>query len=216
MNGFCRRMSSKRLLGGLLVVALCLTMGDNATAKRQYRPVRVRVELVNVYCWDTEDVTGADDFYVVGAFTDGARKKGVLTRPIEINDNQRKAFAGADRVVFDGHVMPYQVVVGGLKALDEDFAKDWRKQSQFISYIVHAISVSGAALGHPEAAAIAETAYTVFDRCASADKDDLLGKQTFVIPGNGPSVEKRTWLIRGGKSSYSNWQYAVELRITRM
>jgi hypothetical protein len=32
---------------------------------------QVRIELLNVSCGNTEDITGADHFYIVGALSDG-------------------------------------------------------------------------------------------------------------------------------------------------
>lgn len=52
---------------------------------------KVKVELVDVYCRDTEDITGADDFYLVGGFAGGQVSKAILTTPIKINDKQKKS-----------------------------------------------------------------------------------------------------------------------------
>lgn len=57
---------------------------------------RIRVELIDVYCKDTEDLTGADDFYLVGALVGGGVTKAILTRPIKINDRERKSFYPED------------------------------------------------------------------------------------------------------------------------
>lgn len=78
--------------------------------------VRMKIELIDVYCRDTEDVTGADDFYLVGALVGGGVTKPILTTPIKINDKQRKTFPGGQTVLFEGEVPQGQSVKGGIKA----------------------------------------------------------------------------------------------------
>jgi hypothetical protein len=57
-------------------------------------PKHVTIQLIDVSCGDTEDTAGGDEFYIVGALTDGtkANTKAVLTIPMDINDGQIKSF----------------------------------------------------------------------------------------------------------------------------
>src|SRR5438552_3815758 len=97
----------------------------------------VRVELVNVRCLDTEDVTGADTFYVVGGLTSGdpAKVQGQVSPRVWINDGETKPLSV---VFFDGLLGQTDILKGGLAAFDEDFAKDWSKQKDWIAAIVAA------------------------------------------------------------------------------
>lgn len=53
--------------------------------------MRVRIELLDVYCHNTEDVTGADTFYLVGGVSDGRQSQPVLTNRVWINDGQTRS-----------------------------------------------------------------------------------------------------------------------------
>jgi hypothetical protein len=46
--------------------------------------MRVRIELLDVFCHDTEDVTGADTLYLVGGASDGIRTQSFVTNRIWI------------------------------------------------------------------------------------------------------------------------------------
>lgn len=82
---------------------------------------RLRAELLDVYCADTEDVTGADKLYVVGAVTDGAATKGVLTTPIKVNnDGKPRYFPPGQTVLFDSDVPNNRTIRIALQAFDED------------------------------------------------------------------------------------------------
>ncbi|HEY9709459.1 MAG TPA: hypothetical protein V6D48_14745, partial [Oculatellaceae cyanobacterium] len=79
---------------------------------------RIRVVLENVTCYDTEDVTGADEFYLVGAISDGQQSSGVLTRPISVNDKQTKSFGIGGGTVFDAEVPEDRILKVALMAFD--------------------------------------------------------------------------------------------------
>src|SRR4028118_539861 len=87
--------------------------------------VRMKIELIDVVCGNTEDVTGADHFYLVGALAGGTVVKPILTKPIKINDKQRKTFPAGESVLFEGDVPQGQSVKGGIKAYDQDASGDW-------------------------------------------------------------------------------------------
>ncbi len=185
---------------------------------------QVRVELLNVSCGNTEDVTGGDEFYIVGALSDGTNTntKGVLISKMDINDGQNKYFNPAQQVIFNGNVLPQDTVRGGLKAFDEDFAKDWSQYSSTVQKITNEVAAGLASSEDPKgkaAAAILKYGVTGFGFFASLDGDDQLGELTLNIPASGPSIEEKTWNFSKNASwwnpGYSTWNYTVYYRITR-
>ncbi|AMW27039.1 hypothetical protein [Arthrospira platensis] len=180
---------------------------------------RIRIELIDVYCADTEDVTGADDFYLVGALVGGDVTKAILTRPIKINDKQRKSFNPGDSVLFDGNLQPGQVIKGGLKAYDEDAGKDWSKYGDTVGAISSMVSgaVSAAGPYGVLAGTILSAATTGVGILASSDKDDLLGACELEISAVGPAYEVREWKMSKKNSfmGWSSWDYTVRFQISR-
>ncbi|MEH2140826.1 hypothetical protein [Nostoc sp.] len=180
---------------------------------------RVKVELVDVYCRDTEDVTGADDFYLVGGLAGGQTTKAILTTPIKINDKQRKSFKPDQAVLFEGEIPEGQSVKGGLKAYDEDAGKDWNnKYGDTVKKISSAISGALAAGGGPGAAAgtILSAAAAAASWLGPLDKDDLLGTTELEISSTGPSHEERAWVMsKKTGTGWSTWDYTLTYRISR-
>ncbi|CDM98147.1 MULTISPECIES: hypothetical protein [Limnospira] len=180
---------------------------------------RIRIELIDVYCADTEDITGADDFYLVGALVGGDVTKAILTRPIKINDKQRKQFNPQDSVLFDGNLLPGQVIKGGLKAYDEDAGKDWSKYGDTITAISSMVSSAISAAGPYGvlAGTILSAATTGVGILASLDKDDLLGASELEISAVGPANEVREWKMSKKNTfvGWSTWDYTVRFMISR-
>jgi hypothetical protein len=202
------------------VVPLGIVAGTALSASAK----QVRIELLSVKCGNTEDVTGADELYVTGALSDGTigNTKGVLTSPMSINDGQTKSYPLAQQVIFNGNVLPGDTVRGGMKAFDEDFAKDWSKYGPTVIKITDTVVAGLTASGNPKAvtaAAILNYGMKGFSFFASLDKDDELGKIELNVPALGPDVEERTWKFSRSSSfwnpGWSTWDYTVRYRITR-
>jgi hypothetical protein len=180
---------------------------------------QVRIELLDVKCGNTEDVTGADEFYIVGAMSDGTNTKAALTSPISINDGQTKSFPWNQQVIFDANVPQGVTVRGGLKAFDEDLAKDWSKYGPTVNKISAKVIEKIAEYKHPyavKAAVILGAGLIGFNIGAYLDKDDELGKLELNVSPIGPNVEEKTWRFRKSDwTGYSSWDYTVRYRITR-
>ena len=182
---------------------------------------QVHIELLDVRCGNTEDVTGADEFYIVGALSDSANTGAALTTPININDGQTKSFRADQRVIFDAYVPNGVTVRGGLKAYDEDFAKDWSQYGPMVNQITTVVVAGLQATGDPYAVTAAQILnYGVkgFGFFASLDKDDELGKLELNVSPLGPNVEEKTWRFLRTASIWnpglSTWDYIVRYRIT--
>ncbi len=204
----------KLFLGTVIPLGIFTGTAFSASARQ------VRVELVDVRCGNTEDVTGADEFYIRGALSDGTNTKAALTSPISINDRQTKSFSAAQKVIFDGNVPQGVTIRGGLQAFDEDFGKDWSKYGPTVNNIVKTVVAGLNASGNPKAvtaATILDYGTKGFGFLASLDKDDKLGKLELNISPIGPDVEIKTWRFRktGSFLGYSTWDYTVQYRITR-
>ena len=179
----------------------------------------LKIELIDVTCRDTEDITGADDFYLMGTLVGGTVQKAILTRPIKINDKQTKSFRPEDTVLFEGEIPQGQSVKGGLKAFDEDAAKDWAKYGDTVKKITSAVSAAVSAAGGPQgviAGTILSAAVTGSGWLAMFDLDDLLGTTELEISATGPSMEERSWVMSKKSSiGWSTWDYTLRYRITR-
>ncbi len=178
---------------------------------------KVKVELLDVYCADTEDITAADDFYLVGALVGGGNTKPILTRPIKINDRQTKQFRPEDSVLFEGEIPPGESIKGGLKAYDLDKEKDWNKYGDAVKQISNAVS-SALAEARPQAGiagTILSAATTGVDILGSVPGDDLLGVIELEISATGPSHEERAWKMRSTDHRWYNWDYTLRYRISR-
>lgn len=181
--------------------------------------VKMKIELVDVYCGNTEDVTGADEFYLLGALAGGTVVKPILTKPININDKQTKTFPAGQTVIFEGEVPQGQSVKGGIKAYDEDFAKDWAKYGSTVNQISGAVSTVLSTFGGPQgttAGAILGAVTKGVDFFSKLDQDDLLGTTELEISATGPAFEERRWLMKKtGSIGWSTWDYTVRYRIQR-
>ena len=178
---------------------------------------KIKIELVDVYCGNTEDVTGADEFYLVGALVGGGVVKSILTMPININDKQRKTFPAGQTVIFEGEVPQGQSVKGGIKAYDEDAAKDWSQYGSTVTAISGSVSTVLAATGPQGATAgmILGAVTQGVDFFSSLDKDDLLGSTELEISATEPEFEERSWVMKAGGTGWSTWNYTVRYRISR-
>ena len=184
--------------------------------------VRVRIEVHRVHCGNTEDATGADELYIVGALSDGTTSRGALTSPMSINDNQEKEFNPSQRVIFDAYVKPDALVRGGLKAFDEDFGKDWAKYKDTVNKISELVSQGLKSTKKPKAVVAGEIlsyATKAFGLFAPLDKDDELGTKELNVPAQGSSVEEIPWKFQKKGSvlnpGVSTWNYTVVIRVTR-
>ncbi len=178
----------------------------------------VTIRIANLHCRNTEDVTGADEFYTVSALSTGhpSQTQADVLPKLSIND---KEIRQPNYVIYDGWVDKGSSVRGGLIAYDEDFAKDWAKRPQWVDQLTYTIAQglqkSGDARLVP-AGIILQYGYKAFDLIASADKDDKLGSIELNINADGPQNESRFWPFwRKDRTGFSNWSYSVDLEIVR-
>jgi hypothetical protein len=189
--------------------------------------VNVRIELVDVYCDNTEDVTGADEFYLVGvAKADGAEPKPILTTPIDINDGQRRTFASSEITMFEGALPEEGLVALYVQAYDEDAAKDWAKRPDYVDKMLGSV-VSGAGgvvvaalatnpVGWATIAAAVGVGLVVggFAFVVGQDRDDQLGTLQTLVPASGPAMEDKYWSFSQA-GWWSGWSYTVRYRVSR-
>lgn len=215
---YCGKCQGLTFAGG----GTCAAGGSHNISSWNYRidkeKYRVRVEAHRVHCGNTEDVTGADELYLVGAFSDGTASKALLTTPMNINDSQEKVFDASQRICFDAEVGVSGMIRGGIKAYDEDFGKDWAKYGETVTKISEAVatglksSKDSRAVTAGEILGFATKAVGVL---APLDKDDLLGSCEFNIPVQGNSNEEINWHFKRGGSGFSTWNYNMIVTINR-
>ena len=180
--------------------------------------VRLRIELLDVTCRDTEDLLVPDTFYlmIVLAVSDAIRSA-VVTDPMKMKAGQTHAFSVPDAIVFDGPVGDLKAAIGGVKAYEEDFAKDWTHKSRWVKQILKGLPPFSALPESRSAAAdlILTAAGTVLDLHAHSDRDDLLGSLPVVIPMDGPLREEERWVFKEEGLGLSTWDYTVRCLVTR-
>jgi hypothetical protein len=207
-----------RIVGTLLIAFL----GFCGSALAQN--VKVRIELIDLHCnhdKNTEDILGADEFYVTSKLVSGPVSKDVITKPFDINTDQTKPFPDDQKVLFESSVPANSKIVGGMVAWDEDYAKDWEKKDKAIAEKVAAVVSGGAGtVAGPEAgpivAGIVQAVKEVGGLLAQSDKDDNLGELKLEIPANGPPEEVKEWKFEHSDGiGYSDWSYVLRYRIVR-
>ncbi|MFD8197556.1 hypothetical protein [Streptomyces wuyuanensis] len=174
------------------------------------------ITLRSVQCRNTEDVTGADEFYVRGGVSvPGLPPRAVLTKPFEINDNQKLFFSGAlqdpdQAVLFEGNLSDAASIEIGLNFYDADFnLEDW--DSRYQSLLAAVGGGIGAALGMVVAgpvgaaagAMVGATGPALAKAFSTIDKDDLLGtvEQTVKVSDLTEGRHEDTWTFSNNRPS---------------
>jgi hypothetical protein len=141
----------------------------------------------------------------------------VITDPIAMKAGQTHTFSGPDAVIFDGPVGDREAVIGGVKAYEEDFAKDWTHKARWVKQILKGLPPFSALPESRTAAAdlILTAAGTVLDLQAHSDRDDLLGSLPLVTPMAGPLSEEDRWVFKQEGLGLSTWDYTVRCLIIR-
>lgn len=180
---------------------------------------RIRVVLESVVCGDPEDI-GGDEFYVAGAVSDGAQTAGVLTRPIDLDKNQTKAFGIGGGTVFDFDVPDDRILKVALIAYDEDSNKDWTRHGEMVTKLGQAVSAGLGAIPNPYTAAagmILPFALNAVGQIMMMDQDDELGQLQAEFPvmslSNGEHTQFWNFTKEGGW--YSSWRYAVQYKVIK-
>ena len=181
---------------------------------------RIQVSLKDVTCYDTEDVTGADEFYLTGAVSNGIETSPVLTVPVSINDKETKPFQQGGGLVFDKDLSENSDLKIALIAFDEDAEKDWTKYGDFVTKIGSSVSQGLKTIPRPETAiagAIIPYVISGVGIIMKLDKDDQLGQYTYNVNvgalANGEN--RQIWTFQGGSGWYSSWKYQVRYTITK-
>ncbi len=209
--------------GGREVVA-------NRSARREWetfkmsllQPRRVRIELDTVSCADTEDVTGADEFFAIGAGVDrfsGAHNE-LLSKPFAVNNGEKKTFPveSVQRVLFEATVDAASTIVVGVEFLDEDANHDWTKHGAMVTDLSNKVSAGLALLG--PYGKIGGAVLTVVTQAAglimALDQDDLLAAIPIELPVAQLPTGTSTYTIpvRGGSGWWSSWSYQVSYKVT--
>ncbi|MBZ9713836.1 hypothetical protein [Deinococcus multiflagellatus] len=184
--------------------------------------IRVRVVIDRVVGFDTEDITGADEFYMGGDLVvskpDGSKKNVpfLVAPPFDINDPKGGESHDISWTVLDEVVPPESDIVGQLVAYDEDAGKDWATVGP---KFMDAAKATGDVLiqtGNAKAAIAAgalNAGMKVLDAAMSADKDDVLGLfgfegTTFRYDSPG-AIYRSKRIYKTSTWGWSTWNYYV-------
>jgi hypothetical protein len=190
--------------------------------------VRIRIDVVDVSCRGTEDVTGADELYLMGvAVPQTGDARGILTGTLSVNDGETKSFPTDRTTLFDGTIAGDESVAVALQAYDEDVAHDWQRRASWVNDIGTKVgaAASGAAvaalatnpIGWSTIGAVAAGALVAggFILIAANDKDDQLGVLNVLVPAVGAAEEVWPWRFSHAGGWWSSWDYTVRYRIRR-
>jgi hypothetical protein len=171
----------------------------------------VQVYLDQVTCFDTEDLTGADEFYVIGTIYTVDRRivRPVATQPMDINDGQTFKFGPGGGYVFNEYLPDDAIVQLELRAFDEDAGSGAEKYSKILSYSQQVANQT--ALGAPLGLALDGIKLIL-----EADQDDnLTPNHLGVIDASTPfGWTLRYWdLYEPG--NYSSWSYRIQYWVNR-
>ena len=181
---------------------------------------RVRVELIDIHCRDTEDVIKNDEFFLIGTLAAGFDTKEVLTRPIKINDGQTRSFRREEQLIYDGPLDADLPLILAIKAFDQDAATTWDKYESLAKSISNGVALALTASGYPTAGKATAIVTEIVGGAIALDQDDELSNLSREIHADDfvPGTTIYSWHIKGswqgGVWGWSTWDYTVRYRIT--
>ncbi|MBD2338123.1 hypothetical protein H6G64_14190 [Calothrix sp. FACHB-156] len=182
----------------------------------------ITIELIDVYCDNTEDVTGADEFYILGGVTvfdtntsttDPSLARPILTKKVDINDRQTKPL---NYKAFDSEVKSSYVIYMEMAAYDEDVAKDWSQHETWVGLVGTAVGTVVGFVATPVTGLIVKAGLTALTKAPGFDIDDRLGiySQTLTVKDLKPGESIYQWNIVEKGIGYSTWNYTVKYKVT--
>ena len=216
------------------LTTLAATLGILATtlgaAHAQDGNWRVRITLTTVRCYATEDNTGSDEFYGIGAFgvnlpSGNQVGRGYLVGPaISINSSLLGTKKTLNKVIFSEVVPEHTEINGTFTAYDEDVSKNWTKVRKDVNEAMDKAAAGAGKLGDKGAMAegIISAGMGVIDALALLDDDDVLGSQGFptvVVDTEDPrftdgkeTISGPLWFSSTGLIT-SDFNYRVDYKI---
>ena len=163
-----------------------LTMGQGS-AHAQDGNWRVRITLTTVRCYATEDNTGSDEFYGIGAFAANLPSgnqvgRGYIVGPaVSINSSLLGTKKPLNKVIFSEVVPEHTEINGTFTAYDEDVQKTWSTVRKDVNAAMDKAAKGAGTLGSKGALVegIISAGMGVIDALALFDDDDTLGSQGF-------------------------------------
>jgi hypothetical protein len=170
-----------------------------------------------VYTSNTEDIFGADEFYVIGGANDYFGNYKWVQQPgyTSIKAGQTLFFDPNFYTIFDAVVPSDRQIGVGLLAYDEDAGKDWNLYKDQVNGIGQ--KAAAALAGISTAGSLAAfAAPLVIGLLVTSDIDDQLGALRLDIPASGPTSELKEWQFSHSDwTGYSSWNYVLRYRVTR-
>ena len=185
-------------------------------------PSHVTIELIDVYCGNTEDVTGKDEFYILGGVTvfdtntstkDPSLATPILTKPVSINNRETKSL---QYTAFDAQVKGTSVIYLEMAAYDEDVARDWSQYQTWVGIAGSAVSGIVGIVGTPIAGVVVGAVIGALNQAIGWDEDDRLGihSHTLTVKDLKPGENIYQWRMVETGIGWSTWDYTVRYKIT--
>src|SRR5215211_6160676 len=193
--------------------------------------MRARLELMDVTCYDPEDVVDTDMFYLLGGVNSADKTDAVVLPAMGFRALQTRHTHPDHSVLFDQSNLPSdssRQLHLALQAYDQDFARQWTKYRDIFNRLADEIAKRVEELPRdpndtqsPDnrlvAATIIRSLAVATDILASFDKDDFLGTHTldFTV-GGGNNVQQLEAPFKGTLVPWwSDWNYLLRYRIAQ-
>ncbi|MCF4965921.1 hypothetical protein [Nostoc sp. CMAA1605] len=182
----------------------------------------VTIEILDVYCSNTENPTNVDDIYILGGVTvfdtqtstlDTKQAKPVLTKPVAISHGQTQPIPF---VVFDADVKTNSAIYLEMAAYSEDFTKDWSQYLVWLGIARTAIRTIVNTVAILIAGALVNIVLVGLNQFAGWDKDERLGIQThtIMVQDMKPGETIYDWRMMETGLGRSTGDYKVRYKIT--
>ena len=200
-------------------------VGQPASLTAQALPVNYRVRYIidSVQSTDTEDVSGADEFYTLGTLAvqkpNGTKvsRSFLSAPPTDVNDHAGEIHQ-LGYVMFDEVVPANAEIYGQMAAFDEDCAKDWAVVGASVMATANTTAATISSLtGQAYVSGIVGAATGILNVFMSGDKDDVLGNSGLMsVTANGVKSSAATLHMFKYGSWYSNWNYFIKYHVEIM
>lgn len=202
-----------------------LTYTVTTDRRPQYAPnslSHVTIELLDVYCSNTENVANVDEIYILGGVTvfdpqtsalDPKQAKPVLAKPVKISNGQTQPLS---HVIFDADVKSNSAIYLEMAAYNEDFVKDWSQYQTWLGIADTAIRTMVSTVATLVVGALVNVVLVGLNQLAGWDKDERLGIQTHTIMVNDlkPGETIYDWRMMETGLGRSTGDYKVRYKIT--
>ncbi|MEM7061688.1 MAG: hypothetical protein AAF572_00770 [Cyanobacteria bacterium P01_B01_bin.77] len=175
----------------------------------------IKIVLDSIVCYDTEDVTGADDVYLIGGVRvskgNFRKSKAFVTPnpPLRINDDQPRHIPIKEKI-FEAQVQPGSDLELGMYLYEQDSSADVEKLQKLEDYLDRGLAISR------PSKSVLNLSLSAIQTALVFDDDDQLGRESRFIEINTLPRGWKRYVAKNfyeGGIGYSTWRYKLYYRI---